>query len=150
MRAGTTWALALWLVSAPCLANPRAEAALPSPVPKAASSARAGSVWEGARGKAWIPALLGGVLVAEGISLRVVAKNVRTDLVEGRKYIGDTDRLARLGRTYEWVGTASIVVGALALGTATAMFFLDQPRVSASIAPTPGSGAMAVFSARWP
>lgn len=109
------------------------------------------SAWEGARAKAWIPLLLGGALVVEGLVLRKVASDVHADLNNQRDYIREGERTSSAGRTYEWLGTGSIIAGSLALGASALMFFLDPPgsRASALIAPVRG-GAVATFVAPLP
>jgi hypothetical protein len=74
------------------------------------------------------------------------------DLIEHREYIDDGNRMVKMGRTYQWIGNASIAIGAMALGTAAAMFFLDISgnEVSAAVMPTAGAGAVATFATALP
>ncbi|WNG42703.1 hypothetical protein F0U60_00290 [Archangium minus] len=149
------------------LASPVASVSPPHPTTEAVPQAQAPSSTEasptsvtkvarsgGMRSRAWLPAALGGVLLAGGGGFYALARNEQSKLRgddSSLVTLQDVERSASRGSTYQAVGMGLAGAGVVGLGLATGMYLLGEPaepqKVELGLST---NGTSAFVYGRWP
>jgi hypothetical protein len=132
-------------VSAP--ASQATQASLAMPVTEVSGSS-------GMRGRAWLPATVGGVLLVGGGVSYALARSEHSRLRDNDASLAtlqDAERSASRGRTFQAVGLGLVGAGLVGLGLSAGMYLLERPSEPAKVGfgvSTDGTSAF-VFG-RWP
>ncbi|WNG50849.1 hypothetical protein F0U60_47045 [Archangium minus] len=108
----------------------------------------------GMRGRAWLPASVGGVLlVGSGVSYALALHERSRLRGEGPPFasLQDAERSAARGRTYQSVSWGLMGAGVVGLGISAGMYLLGRPEEPGKVGLSVSTdGTSAFLSGRWP